>query len=59
LCGIGIFDVIDRRARRPSGQRMIPKSGNRFSEKIMLKQQAKAKSRINLKSFRFSACVPA
>jgi hypothetical protein len=34
---------------------MIPKSGYRFSEKIMLKQQAKAKYRINLKSFCFSA----
>jgi hypothetical protein len=34
---------------------MIPKSGCRFSEKIMLKQQAKAKYQINLKSFRFSA----
>jgi hypothetical protein len=33
---------------------MIPKSGYRLSEKIMLKQQAKAKYRINLKSFRFS-----
>jgi hypothetical protein len=33
---------------------MIPKSGSRFSEKIMLKQQAKAKWRFNLKSFRFS-----
>jgi hypothetical protein len=33
---------------------MIPKSGRRFSEKIMLKQQAKAKYLINLKSFRFS-----
>src|ERR1700720_3677021 len=33
---------------------MIPKSGRRFSEKIMLKQQAKAKYRTNLKSFRFS-----
>jgi len=34
---------------------MIPKSGYRFSEKIMLKQKAKAKCRINLNSFRFSA----
>jgi hypothetical protein len=34
---------------------MIPKSGYRFSEKIMLKQQAKAKSRFNLIPFRFSA----
>jgi hypothetical protein len=33
---------------------MIPKSGYRFSEKIMLKQHAKAKWRFNLKSFRFS-----
>jgi hypothetical protein len=33
---------------------MIPKSGCRFSEKIMFKQQAKAKYRFNLKSFRFS-----
>jgi hypothetical protein len=32
---------------------MIPKSGCRFSEKIMLKQEAKAKYRIDLKSFRF------
>jgi hypothetical protein len=37
---------------------MIPKSGYRFSEKIMLKQQAKAKRRINLKSFRFSRRAP-
>jgi hypothetical protein len=34
---------------------MMPKSGYRFSEKIMLKQQAEAKCRFNLKSFRFSA----
>jgi hypothetical protein len=34
---------------------MIPKSGRRFSEKIMLKKQAKAKYRTDLKSFRFSA----
>jgi hypothetical protein len=34
---------------------MMPKSGHRFSEKIMLKQQAKATHRFNLKSFRFSA----
>src|ERR1700745_4429348 len=34
---------------------MIPKSGYRFSEKIMLKQQAKAKPRFNLIPFRFSA----
>ena len=33
---------------------MIPKSGRRFSDKIMLKQHAKAKYRINLRSFRFS-----
>jgi hypothetical protein len=33
---------------------MIPKSGYWFSEKIMLKQQAKAKWRFNPKSFRFS-----
>jgi hypothetical protein len=33
---------------------MIPKSGCGFSEKIMLKQQAKAKYRVDLKSFRFS-----
>jgi hypothetical protein len=32
---------------------MIPKSGNRFSDKIMLKQKAKAKSRFDIKSFRF------
>jgi hypothetical protein len=34
---------------------MIPKSGCRFSDEIMLKQQAKAKYRKKLKSFRFSA----
>src|SRR5437763_14144814 len=34
---------------------MIQKSGYRFSEKVMLKQEAKAKWRFNLKSFRFSA----
>jgi DNA-binding winged helix-turn-helix (wHTH) protein len=33
---------------------MIPKRGYRFSEKIMLNQQAKAKGRFNLKPFRFS-----
>jgi len=32
---------------------MIPKSGYRFSEKIMLKQKDKAKCRINLSPFRF------
>jgi hypothetical protein len=32
---------------------MIRKSGCRFSEKIMLEQQAEAKYRVNLKSFRF------
>jgi len=36
---------------------MIPKSGNRFSEKIMLKQQPKAKWRFNLKPFRFKAAA--
>jgi len=30
---------------------MIPKSGYRFSEKIMLKQQAKAKCRFNKNQF--------
>jgi hypothetical protein len=30
---------------------MIPKSGYRFLEKIMLKKQAKAKCRFNQKSF--------
>jgi hypothetical protein len=34
---------------------MIPKSGYRFSEKTMLKQQAKAKRLFNLIPFRFSA----
>src|SRR5437763_17193554 len=34
---------------------MIRKSRYRFSEKVMLKQEAKAKWRFNLKSFRFSA----
>jgi hypothetical protein len=37
---------------------MIRKSGYRFSEKIMLKQQAKAKCRFNLNSFRFSVRNP-
>ena len=32
---------------------MIPKSGYRFSGKIMLKQRAEAKCGLNLKSFRF------
>jgi hypothetical protein len=34
---------------------MIPKSGYRFSEKIVLKQRAKAKWRLNLIPFRFNA----
>jgi hypothetical protein len=34
---------------------MIQKSGNRFSEKIMLKQESKARWRFNLKSSRFRA----
>jgi hypothetical protein len=33
---------------------MMPKSGGRFSDKIMLKRHAKAKYRIDRKSFRFS-----
>jgi len=33
---------------------MIPKSGYRFSEKIMLEQQAKAKYCISRKSLRFN-----
>jgi hypothetical protein len=33
---------------------MIRKRGNRFSEKIMLEQQAKAKYRFSPKLFRFS-----
>jgi hypothetical protein len=33
---------------------MTPKSVQRFSEKVMLKQEAKAKWRFNSKSFRFS-----
>jgi hypothetical protein len=32
---------------------MIPKSGYQFSDKIMLKQKAKAKSRFDFGSFRF------
>jgi hypothetical protein len=36
---------------------MIPRSGYRLSEKIMLKQQAKAKNRFKLKSFRFSGAL--
>jgi len=42
-----------RRLSSDERHSMIRKSGYRFSEKIMLKQQAKAKYRINLKSFRF------
>ena len=34
---------------------MIPKSGYRFSEEIMLKQQAKAKYRINKNHFALAA----
>jgi hypothetical protein len=34
---------------------MIPKSGCRFSEKIMLKQRAKAKYRINQNHFALAA----
>jgi hypothetical protein len=34
---------------------MIPKSGRRFSEKIMLKQRAKAKYRINQNYFALAA----
>jgi len=33
---------------------MIPKSGNQFSDKIMRKQKAKAKSRLDFESFRLS-----
>jgi hypothetical protein len=45
---------------------MIPKKpalgprsegGNRFTEKVMLKQQAKAKCRFNQNQFRFSAAL--
>jgi gamma-glutamyltranspeptidase / glutathione hydrolase len=36
---------------------MIPKSGCRFSEKIMFTQQAKTEERIKLKSFRFSLAL--
>jgi hypothetical protein len=34
---------------------MIPKSGYRFSEKIMLKQQAKSKCQINQNHFALAA----
>jgi hypothetical protein len=37
---------------------MIRKNGYRFSEKILRKQEAKAKQRLNLKSFRFSGSEP-
>jgi hypothetical protein len=33
---------------------MIPKSGNQFSDKIMGKQKAKAKSRLDFEWFRLS-----
>jgi hypothetical protein len=36
---------------------MIPKSGNRFSEKIMLKQKAKAKWRLDFKPIRFGTPI--
>jgi hypothetical protein len=36
---------------------MIPKNGYRFSGKIMLKQQAKAKCQFNPKSFCFSGII--
>jgi hypothetical protein len=36
-------NVADAIGRRRSGQSMIPKSGYRFSEKIMLKQKAGAR----------------
>jgi hypothetical protein len=35
---------------------MIRKSGNRFSEKIMLHQKDRAPNRFNLKPSRFNAC---
>jgi hypothetical protein len=38
---------------------MIPKSGYRFSEKIMPKQQAKAKWQFNLIPFRFNGATNA
>src|ERR1700756_3379263 len=37
---------------------MIPKSGDRFSENIVLKQQAKATWRFELIPFRFSVACP-
>jgi len=37
---------------------MIPKSGCRFSEKIMLKHETKAKWRFSLISFRFRTRAP-
>src|ERR1700751_6150803 len=37
---------------------MIPKSGYRLSEKIMLKQQAKAKWRFEVIAFRFNVACP-
>src|ERR1700751_437460 len=51
---IGKFHWL-RLAQSTIGYSMIPKRGYRFSEKIMLKQQAKAKSRFNLLPFYFSA----
>jgi len=47
-------------SRQQSGKlsrSMIPKSGNRFSGKIMLKQKAKAKPASDLESFRFSCMI--
>jgi hypothetical protein len=38
---------------------MIPKSGYRFLEKIMLKQKTKAKCLFNQKSFRFKQLLAA
>jgi hypothetical protein len=37
---------------------MIPKSGNRFSEKIMLNQKARAQLRFDLMQLRSSGMIP-
>jgi hypothetical protein len=48
-------EISEKFVRRGGHYGMIPKSGYRFSEKIMPKQEAKAKCRFNPKPFRFSS----
>jgi hypothetical protein len=48
-------EISEKFVRRGGHYGMSPKNGCRFSEKIMPKQDAKAKCRFNPKSFRFSS----